>query len=196
MYRPLGMLVLRGEDYSDSSDAYVTGGLPEVLVLWCMSFPIWFILAWWNDQVRRRLNLRMVEHMRKCGGGGVVVFDEVFNSSYVPFFIRLVLIRCAWWGRWVVAGPKSGAGNSWRTRRLNPSYLEPHRWLNYMLSAGAHSWTQRKGTVFHPSKCGCPRWDYSGLWYRRLDIPTDLRHRWGLFWQALPSVLFCLHTVS
>jgi len=55
-YRPLGYLVLRGEEYSNTSDAYVSGGLPEI---------------------HRRLNMRVAEHVKTCDGGGVVVFDEV-----------------------------------------------------------------------------------------------------------------------
>jgi hypothetical protein len=52
----VGYLVLPGGEFSDTSDAYRIGGLPEV---------------------QRRLTLRVVEHLRKCGSGGVIVFDEV-----------------------------------------------------------------------------------------------------------------------
>lgn len=55
---PEGYLVLGGQDYSNTSDAFLasSNGLAEV---------------------HRRINLQITDHLRRCGGSGVIVFDEI-----------------------------------------------------------------------------------------------------------------------
>jgi hypothetical protein len=74
-FNPVGYLVLRGEEYSETSDAFFSGGVTEV----CLHLsPLIFLhTSQAMSQIHRRINVRIVEHMRRCGSGGVVVFDEV-----------------------------------------------------------------------------------------------------------------------
>lgn len=67
---PEGYLVLGGQDYSNTSDAYVgeNNGLPEV---------------------HRRINKRITDHLRKCGGSGVIVFDEI--QKVVPGALNILV---------------------------------------------------------------------------------------------------------
>mmetsp|Transcript_25103 Transcript_25103/g.46925 ORF Transcript_25103/g.46925 Transcript_25103/m.46925 type:complete len:501 (-) Transcript_25103:106-1608(-) len=67
---PEGYLVLEGQDYSDTSEAFVgkNHGLPEV---------------------HRRINERITDHLRKCDGGGVIVFDEI--QKVVPGALDILI---------------------------------------------------------------------------------------------------------
>lgn len=68
--KPEGYLVLEGQDYSDTSEAFVgtNHGLPEV---------------------HRRINKLITDHLRKCQGGGVIVFDEI--QKVVPGALDILL---------------------------------------------------------------------------------------------------------
>jgi Cdc6-like AAA superfamily ATPase len=66
-FLPCGLLVLRGEDYSPSSEAY-SKGLPEI---------------------HKIIRTQIIDHIVKCEGNTVIVFDEVQKVAPGTLEVRI-----------------------------------------------------------------------------------------------------------
>ena len=85
----IGFLKLGGELFSNTSDAYSTGKLNEVekILLFLHIYLHFFIFYFLK--IHKRINREMIEHLKKCPNGGVVLFDEI--QKVVPGTLNVIL---------------------------------------------------------------------------------------------------------